>query len=154
MAPLRSARYVSLVVLVAASYFIAGKIGLSLASINASATPVWPPTGIALATLVLGPALWPGVFIGAFLANLTTAGTIWTSLAVAAGNTLEGVIGAWLVRTFASGERVLERPTHLFRFAFLAGGLGTMVSATVGVTSLGLAGFVPESAISGTWLTW
>ncbi|HEX4561217.1 MAG TPA: MASE1 domain-containing protein, partial [Gemmatimonadales bacterium] len=63
-------------------YIVAGKLGLELAFLVPSATPVWPPTGIALAALLLyGRWLWPAVFAGAFVVNLTTAGTVWTSLA-------------------------------------------------------------------------
>src|SRR5438552_14429365 len=83
-------------------YFVAGKIGLSFASLNPSASAVWPPTGIALAALlVLGRRVWPGVFIGALLVNLSTAGNWMTSFGIASGNTLEAVLGAWLVERFA-----------------------------------------------------
>src|SRR5438874_549410 len=79
-------------------YVIAGKIGLNLASLHASASPVWPPAGIGLAAiLLLGYRAWPAIFVGAFLVNLTTAGDIITSVAIASGNTLEAVAGAWLV---------------------------------------------------------
>src|SRR5213595_3030062 len=88
-------------------YFIAGKLGLMLASLHASASPVWPPAGIALAgSLLLGYRAWPAVFIGAFLVNVTTAGNVATSFAIATGNTLEALVGAWLVNRFASGTNV------------------------------------------------
>src|SRR5213592_3108936 len=88
-------------------YFIAGKLGLVLASLHASASPVWPPAGIALAALLLlGYRIWPAILIGAFLVNVTTAGNLATSFAIAAGNTLEAVAGAWLVNRFAEGENV------------------------------------------------
>src|SRR5438046_8676168 len=79
-------------------YFVAGKLGLVLASLHASASPVWPPAGIALAALLLlGYRAWPAIFIGAFLVNVTTAGNVATSFAIATGNTLEALAGAWLV---------------------------------------------------------
>src|SRR5216110_3685584 len=85
-------------------YFIAGKLGLMLASLHASASPVWPAAGIALAALlVLGYRVWPAIFVGAFLVNLTTAGNVATSFAIATGNTLEALAGAWLVNRFADG---------------------------------------------------
>src|SRR5512143_2450910 len=78
-------------------YVLAGKVGLSLAFVHASASAVWPPTGIALAALLmLGYRAWPAVFAGAFVVNVTTAGSVATSLGIAAGNTLEGVVGAYL----------------------------------------------------------
>src|SRR5215469_12615108 len=70
--------------ILAAVYFLAAKGGLRLAVLHPSVTPVWPPTGIAIAALLLrGPRAWPGVFLGAFAANLTTEGTVWTSLGIA-----------------------------------------------------------------------
>src|SRR3989441_12364364 len=88
----------------AAVYVLAGKLGLILAFVHASATPVWPPTGIALAAfLLLGFRVWPAILAGAFLVNVTTAGSALTSVGIAAGNTLEGLCGAWLVKRFAAG---------------------------------------------------
>src|SRR5213083_3401517 len=92
-------------------YFIAGKFGLLLASVHASASPVWPPAGIGLAAiLLLGYRAWPAIFVGAFLVNLTTAGDFATSVAIASGNTLEAIAGAWLVNRFAGGKSVFDRP--------------------------------------------
>src|SRR5438094_4457303 len=88
----------------AAVYFAAAKLGLMLAFVHASATAVWPPTGIALASmLLLGPRVWPAILLGAFLANATTAGNLWTSLGIATGNTLEGVLVALLVKRMPYG---------------------------------------------------
>src|SRR6266516_5571527 len=93
------------VLALAAIYFCAGKLGLLLAFVNASVSPVWPPTGIALAALLMwGYRLWPGIFLGAFLVNFTTAGTPVADLGIAAGNTLEALLGAWLVNRYANGH--------------------------------------------------
>src|SRR5262249_57876449 len=83
--------------------------------------------------------LWPAVLLGAFVVNVTTAGSVATSVGIAAGNTLEALAGAWLVNRFAGGRHVFERPRDVFKFALIAA-LSTMVSATVGVTSLELGG--------------
>ncbi len=155
MMPSRHARHLSVVAILAAVYVIAGKLGLMLAFVHASATAVWPPTGIALAAfLVFGYRVWPGVWIGAFLANITTAGTAATSLGIATGNTLEGLLGAYLVNRFAGGRNAFERPQDIFKFALLAAMLSTMVSATVGVTSLSLGGFADWADYGAIWLTW
>src|SRR2546430_3218882 len=88
-------------------YFVAGKLGLRLAFLHASASPVWPPAGIALgALLVLGYRTWPAIFLGAFLVNVTTAGNFGASLAIAAGYTLAAPFGGWAVKHFARGNRV------------------------------------------------
>src|SRR3982751_7127398 len=131
--------HLAIVTLVAAVYFGAARLGLALAFVNASASAVWPPTGVAIAALLLlGSRAWPGVFIGAFIANLTTAGTVATSLAIAAGNTLEGIAGAWLARRYANGLNAFTRTANVFRFVLLAGLLAPTISATIGVSSLGL----------------
>src|SRR5438270_5112256 len=135
-------------------YFIAGKLGLKLAFVNASASTVWPPAGIALAVLLLfGYRAWPAIFVGAFLVNFSTAGNIATSLAIAAGNTLEAVCGTWLVNRFAGGTRVFDRAANVFKFALVAV-TSTAISATLGVTSLALAGFVDWQKYAAVLLTW
>src|SRR5439155_12414967 len=135
-------------------YFIAGKLGLVLASLHASASPVWPPAGIALAALlVLGYRVWPAILVGAFLVNVTTAGNIATSLGIAAGNTLEAVCGAWLVNRFAGGTRVFDRAQDVFKFA-LAAMLSALVSPSIGVTTLALGGFAAWANYGPIWTTW
>ncbi len=140
---------------VALAYFVAGKLGLRLAFVHASATAVWPPTGIALAALlILGRRAWPAVAVGAFFVNLTTAGSVGTSLAIAFGNTLEALIGASLVGRFGRGTRAFERPEDVFRFAALAALASTATAAVVGVTSLCAAGYAEWQRWSSIALTW
>src|SRR5438093_13446979 len=110
VALIRPARMWWGVAVLAGVYFAAGKLGLRLAFEHASATAVWPPTGIALAAMLLyGYRVWPAIFVGAYLVNATTVGSVWTSLGIAAGNTLEGLLGVWLVRRWASGGDVFAR---------------------------------------------
>ena len=141
--------------ILAGVYVVAGKLGLSLAFVHASATAVWPPTGIAFAaTLLLGYRVWPAILLGAFLVNATTEGSVWTSLGIASGNTLEGLLGAWLVTRFANGRNVFSRSQDIFAFTALAGFLSTTVSATIGVTSLSLGGYASWDRFGAIWLTW
>jgi integral membrane sensor domain MASE1 len=136
-------------------YFLAGKLGLQLAFVHQSATAVWPPTGLALATLlVFGYWLWPGIMLGAFLVNLATTGSIFSSLGIAVGNTLEGLIGAYLVNRLARGHQAFDRPPDVLRFAALGGLVSPAVSATVGVTTLTVLGHADWSRYGGIWLTW
>src|SRR5437588_5399373 len=91
-----------------------------------------PPTGLTLAALLLlGYRVWPGIFLGAYLVNISTAGSIATSLGLAVGNTLEGLVGAYLVNRFANGRNAFDRPQDVFTFALLAGLVSTSVSATI-----------------------
>src|SRR5213080_1881690 len=148
-------RRVGLLVALAAVYVIAGKLGLKLAFENASATPVWPCTGIALAAFVLlGYDVWPAVLAGSFLVNLTTAGSVATTLGIATGNTLEGLAGAYLVNRFAHGAHAFDRPQDVFKFAVLAGLASTTVSPFFGVTSLALGGYADWAEYGRIWLTW
>ena len=148
-------RKLAIITLLAVVYFLAGKLGLRLAFANPSATPVWPPTGIALAAcLVIGYWVWPGIFLGAFLTNLATTGSVITSISIAVGNTLEGMLGAYLVSRFAGGRATFDGTRDVFKFAFLAAMISTTVSATGGVTSLAIAGFARWSDCRSVWLTW
>lgn len=138
-----------------AVYFIAGKLGLKLAFLNESATAVWPPSGIALAAfLLLGYRVWPAIFAGAFFVNLTTTSTIVTSVFIAVGNTLEGVFAAYVIQRFANGRYAFDTPRQVFLFIMLGPVLSAMVSATVGVTTLAVAGFAQWTQYSAVWLTW
>jgi signal transduction histidine kinase/CheY-like chemotaxis protein len=135
-------------------YFIVGKLSLQLAFVHPSASPVWPPAGIALAALVVfGYRTWPAILLGAFLVNVTTAGNIGTSLCIATGNTLEAVCGAWLVNQFAGGTRIFDRAQDVFKFA-LAVMVSTAVSPTFGVTSLAVGGLADWANYRAIWLTW
>src|SRR5882672_6939046 len=119
--PTGPALYLGLAVI----YFVAGKLALQLAFLNASASAVWPCTGIALAALLLfGYRVGPAIFAGAFLVNFTTAETALTSLGIASGNTLEALAGCYLVNRFAAGQLVFQRSQNIFKFVLLAGMLG------------------------------
>lgn len=144
-----------LTAILACVYFLVGKFGLSFATIHASASPIWPPAGIALtALLVFGYRAWGGIFIGAFLVNLTTAGTVLTSVAIATGNTLEGVLGAYLINRFANGRNVFGRSKDVIKFTILAALISTSVSATIGVTTLSIAGYAQWRDFVPICLTW
>jgi PAS domain S-box-containing protein len=136
-------------------YFLLAKAGLSLASIHPSATPIWPPTGFALAAVLLfGYRVWPAIFLGAFLANATTAGSLATSGLIAVGNTLEGLIGGFLINRWSGGRATFDTPTGVAKFALISLAPGPMVSATVGVTTLSMAGYADWANFMAVWMTW
>jgi PAS domain S-box-containing protein len=143
------------VVGVAALYFVAARLGLTFAYVNESATAVWPPTGIALAAAVFyGWRVWPGIVIGAFLANVFTSGSIPASAMIASGNTLEALAGAALVNRYAGGVNVLSRTADVFRFAALAGLAAPVIGATIGVSSLLWHDLAAPAAAPSIWITW
>jgi integral membrane sensor domain MASE1 len=105
--------YVIELICIAIIYVGLAKLSLALASIHPSATPIWPPTGYALgAVLLLGYRVSPAIFLGAFIANATTAGSIGTSLAIATGNTLESLVGAYLLNRWSGGRTTFDTPAE------------------------------------------
>lgn len=153
--PLNTVSGIWIIFLLAGLYFLAAKVGLRMAFVHPSASPVWPPTGIALASLLLlGNRAGFGVFLGAFLANLTTFGTFWTSLGIASGNTLEALVGAYLVNRYASGSNAFAHPRTIFKFGLLGAAAATSVSATIGVTSLAFGGLARWADFRLIWFTW
>jgi signal transduction histidine kinase/CheY-like chemotaxis protein/HPt (histidine-containing phosphotransfer) domain-containing protein len=146
---------IGVLVAVCVIYIAAGKLGLSLAFVHKSATALWPPSGIALAAmLVFGPRIAPAIFAGALVVNVTTDGNALTSLVIAGGNTLEALAGSWLVNRFAGGPRAFLRVRNVFTFAALGGLAATAISPTIGVTALVLGGFGSWDAYGLVWRTW
>src|ERR687888_506064 len=116
MTTARFARRAVLLASLAGVYFVAGKLGLKLAFVHPSATAVWPPTGITLAAfLIFGYDVWPAILLSAFLVNFTTAGSLVTSVGIGVGNTLEGLVGTYLVNRFADGRHACEHTRNIFR---------------------------------------
>ena len=144
----------TVILIVALVYGVVAKLSLQLAFFEPSASPVWPPAGIAVAVLlVLGYRVWPAIFVGAFFVNWATAGNLATSLCIASANSLEALCGAWLINRFASGTGVFDRAQDIFKFVLISA-VSTAVSASIGPTSLALAGFVSWEKYSTIWLTW
>jgi PAS domain S-box-containing protein len=148
--------YLATVLLLTAIYYVAAKFGLGLAPPNErQISLVWPPTGIALAVvLLLGYRVWPAIAAGAFITNLTTPEeTVGSALGITVGNTLEALIGAWLLHR-AGFQRNLHRLVDVLALVGLAASLSTAVSATVGVSSLCLSGIKPWSLFPTLWRNW
>jgi PAS domain S-box-containing protein len=152
----RALPYLARVLALAAVYFGAAKLGLSLAFVAEQVTVVWPPTGIALAALLLfGYRLWPGIALGAFLANATTPNeTLTVAFGITVGNTLEALLGAWLLHRVVGFRNPLGRLKDVLGLLVLAAGVSTMVSATIGVASLCLGGVYPPALFGALWRTW
>src|SRR4029079_6787957 len=92
---------IGLCLFVAVIYFVGAELGLSLASLHENVTPVWPPTGIAIASLLIfSSRVWPGVFVGALAANLLTSIPVASALGIATGNTLEALVAWFLLQRF------------------------------------------------------
>src|SRR5580765_6461219 len=141
--------------LVAAVYLAAAKLGLTTAFTAQQVTLVWPPTGLSLGILMLlGPDLWPGLLLGAFVANLTAHQPVAVALAVAAGNTLEAMTGAWLLRRFVGTPLSQSWQRSLLAVVVFGAVASTMISATIGVISLCVGGLQAWSSFWPMWRTW
>jgi integral membrane sensor domain MASE1 len=126
-----------------------------MAVVAEQVSAVWPPTGIALAAVLLfGIRVWPGIWLGALLANATTNAPIMTACGIATGNTLEAVVGAWLLWRFSAFDNALERLKDVIGLIVLAAGVSTTTSATIGVASLCLGGVHPWSTFTELWSIW
>jgi signal transduction histidine kinase len=140
---------------VAAVYFSAARLGLSLAFLNASVSPVWPPTGVAIAAVVLfGYRILPAVLVGAFLANLATGLPIATAAGIAVGNTLEAATAGYLLHRLARVRNPFNRTIDVLKFALIAGVVSTAVAATIGNITLCLSGSANWTHFGSLWLTW
>jgi integral membrane sensor domain MASE1/serine phosphatase RsbU (regulator of sigma subunit) len=147
--------YAIKVTALAAVYYGAAKLGLSLAFAAPSVTAIWPPTGIALAAVVLwGYRVWPGVALGALLANAWTGVPFYTVLGITFGNTLEALGGAYLLRELGDFRPSLDRVKDVIALAVLAGAVSTTISATIGVTSLLVGDQIASGDFGTVWRTW
>jgi serine phosphatase RsbU (regulator of sigma subunit)/integral membrane sensor domain MASE1/anti-sigma regulatory factor (Ser/Thr protein kinase) len=146
--------YAAKVALVAAVYYGSAKLGLQLAFESGSVTAVWPPTGIALAATVLwGYRVWPGVALGACLANSWTGIPAYAVLGITVGNTLEALAGAYLLSR-VDFRPSLERVRDVVALVGLAAMVSTTISATIGVTTLALADEIGGGQFGSVWRTW
>lgn len=152
----RWASWPALIVRIAALavlYVLAARLGLQLAFDNRNVTAVWPPTGIAVAGLVLfGLRVWPGIALGAFLANLANGAGVPMSAAIAVGNTLAPVVAAGVLRRL-DFHTSLDRLRDVL-LLFTVGAFAMTVSASAGTLALWLNDAIGDSPVVSIWLLW
>src|SRR6516162_7946970 len=151
----RGPNYIAGLIGIGLTYFVLAKSGLALALIHPSASPIWPPTGFALAAIVLwGYRAWPAIFLGAMMANATTNGSMSTAILIATGNSLEALVGAAVMNVWSNGPDTFSTPNTVAKFAVICVVLATPISATVGITTLVIAGYAEWANFANIWLTW
>jgi signal transduction histidine kinase len=153
-AGLFSARYLLGLAGLALAYFLLGSLGLLFSTVHRSVSPLWPPTGVAFAVLFAGGfRFWPGVALGTLAVTLTSELPLTVSLSMIVGNTLEGLAGAWMLRTLTRIDSSLERVADLPGFA--AAALGAPIfSAVIGSFSMVASGLIPPAEFSAVFETW
>jgi diguanylate cyclase (GGDEF)-like protein len=160
---LASDRWVRVAIL-AAAYTLTGIVGLSLAVPPGYATAVWPPSGIALAALMLwGPRVWPGIAIGSILVNvavaMTTAGATFNLLglvvaaSIAAGSTVQALACAGALRRWVGLEQLFASGPAMLLFTGIST-VACLVASSWGVATLSVAGVVSTGNFLDTWQTW
>jgi PAS domain S-box-containing protein len=146
-------RQALLLVGIAALYFLAAKFGFIFAYLNTHVSPIWPPTGIAIAAVLLfGYRVAPAILVGAFLANANAAVTAPAAIAIAIGNTLEAVTAGWLLRKLKF-HLSFGRARDVSKFV-IAALVCTTISATIGTASLCVSAAAPWSQFGSLWVTW
>ena len=149
----RPARVATLL-LVALAYYASARLGLGLSLVEANVTPLWPPTGVAVAAmLVLGRSIWPSVAVAAFAVNLPISDTLLAAAVTAVGNTAAPYLAVVLLDRVGF-RRQLERQRDALAIVFI-GALGAMlVSATIGASTLVVDGTIPLADLPTAWTVW
>jgi len=147
-------RLAGLVALLAVAYFAAAKVSLLAAIPPGYATAIWPPSGIALAALLLaGNRLWPGVWLGSFAANLTIEGALLASAIIATGSSVQSFAVATMVRRSLGAPRNFARAREVLLFVGLVAA-GATIAPTVALLPLAAIYPLPGAELAANWWTW
>ncbi len=163
--PLALKIWILQILAIALAYFVTGKLGALLAIPPGYATAVWPPSGIALAgILICGYRAWPGILLGSLLVNLSialayipaaeTLNAWMVTLAMAVGASLQAVLGTFLITRFAGFPNSLVKDRDIYLFLLFGGFLSTLVGSTIGVSALVASGRIPVANFFVNWSTW
>lgn len=135
-------------------YHLAAELGLLMAHVQPNTSPVWPPTGIAIAALLLfGYKYWPGITIGVMLATVLKDNPLNVSTGLAVGNTLEALVAAYLLKRLVKFHISLDRIQDVIGLAVVSA-VATTISASIGVVTLLLSGSEIQSVMWTVWYTW
>src|SRR3954463_66445 len=151
-------RYLSGILLLAAAYYGAAKVGQTL-RYTASVSAMWPPAGLGIAALYLwGVRWWPGVLLGEIVVNtelLVDDRTfpVGSLLGQQTGNMAEIIVGALLLRRLIGPNAAMDRVQQVGRM-LVALGVATAISATAGTVSMVAGGVVDNSDATEFWRTW
>ncbi len=135
-------------------YLIVARAGLLFDAESGFATLVWPPTGIAIAVLLIaGVWMWPAILISAFVVNVWTGAPIAVAAGIGIGNTLEALIAVSILRRWPRFDSALA-DVHSVGGLVAVAIVATTTSATVGVASLFAGGVIASAQLVETWRAW
>lgn len=148
-------QYLLKLTLITVIYILTAGIGLSLAGEFDQITTIWPPSGVAITALLLwGIHYWPGIFVGAFIANSLTGVSQSIATGIGIGNTLEAVIAILLIKRYVENSAIFEKITSIMWYVALGPFFGSIVAASIGVSSLFLGNVLRPDQVSDAWITW
>jgi len=155
----RTAKYLSLISLIAGTYFVFGLFGQLINVPPSHAGALWPPTGISLtAMLLLGPRIWPGIFLGNFLISAWAFGfnadSILVNAITGSGATGCALLGSYLIKRFVGFPNALVDDKSILLFLLLGGPFSCLLPATVAMISMFFAGIISPAEIPVNWLNW
>src|SRR6516165_8990787 len=150
-----AATYLVELLIIAAIYGGLAESARFLPAINPTATPLWPPTGLALALVLLrGYRIWPAILVGAVGPYLTADRPLLECGAVGIGALLAAFAGTWLISRWSNGRRTFDTPSSIAKFAIISFAPTTMISSTIVLAEFILANEPHFSDSIVTWLTW
>ena len=150
-----SSRDLGLLVLVFFAYFLFGRLELRLIHSQTSMGVIWLPAGIGFAAILLsGRRVVPAIFLASLCIELTSSVPLLGALTIAAGNTVEVLLGGYLVNRFSGGAKTFSRPANVLRFAILAGAFPTLISAAIGSSVLWSAGGIGQPRMLAIFTAW
>jgi PAS domain S-box-containing protein len=149
---LQAVAYILELFAIAGAYFGLAVSGLLIPWINSTATPLWPPTGLALALMLIrGYRIWPAIFVGGFFSTAVGGGALSEAACIALGTPTAALAGAWLIDRWSHGRETFATPLGVAKFALIAFAPTALISATVATAGLVLANDVGLASLIATW---
>jgi serine phosphatase RsbU (regulator of sigma subunit)/anti-sigma regulatory factor (Ser/Thr protein kinase) len=147
-------KHLAALVVVGALYYLGARLGLSLSLVERNVTPLWPPTGIAVAAFLLaGRSMWPAVALAALAVNLPISTGPLSAAATAVGNTVAPLVAASLLQRVRF-RRQLDRRRDALAIVFLGALASMLISATIGAGSLVASGAISGDDFLSAWAVW
>ena len=140
--------------LVAAIYIGITESARLFPSIDPVGTPLWPPTGFALALVLLrGYRIWPAILVGSTF-HLVTNPSVLVAGSVAIGTLVAAIAGTWLIKRFSNGRQTFRSPSNIAKFAIISVAPTTIISSTIVLAGFVVADRLIPSDAFIAWLTW
>jgi PAS domain S-box-containing protein len=153
----KAATYTLELIAIAIAYFGLAVSGLLVPWINPTATPLWPPTGLALALMLIrGYRIWPAILVGGFFSTAVDGGALSEAACIALGTPIAALAGAWLINRWSHGRETFATPLGVAKFAVIAFAPTAMISAAMATLGLVLANDIglanPVAKWTARWL--